>query len=47
MVILYDGEGNSFVGLLKAAVEIARKRGAGQRYLSRHDPETGARVEQA
>ena len=33
MVILYDGEGNSFVGLLKAAVEIARKWEAGQRYL--------------
>ena len=33
MVILYDGEGNSFVGLLKAAVDIARKWGVGQRYL--------------
>ena len=33
MAILYDGEGNSLVGLLKAAVDIARKRGAGQRYL--------------
>ena len=25
MVIRYDGKGNSFVGLLKAAVDIARK----------------------
>ena len=33
IVILYDGEGNSFIGLLKAAVDIARKWGVGQRYL--------------
>ena len=35
IVILYDGEGNSFVGLdlLKAAVGIAMKWGTGQRYL--------------
>ena len=33
VAILYDGEGNSFVGLLKAAVDIARKWGVGQRYL--------------
>ena len=34
VVILYDGKGNSFVGLLKAAVGIARTWGAEQRYLS-------------
>ena len=33
MVIRYDGEGNSFVGLFKAAVDIARKWGVGQRRL--------------
>ena len=33
MVIIYDGEGNSVVGLLQAAVDIARKWGLGQRYL--------------
>ena len=33
VVVLYDGEGNSFVGLLKAAVDIARKWGVGQRHL--------------
>ena len=33
MVILYDGDGHSFVGLFKAAVDIARKWGVGQRYL--------------
>ena len=33
IVVLYDGEGNSFVGLLKAAVDTARKWGVGQRYL--------------
>ena len=32
--ILYDGEGRSFAGLLKAAVDIARPWGVGQRYLS-------------
>ena len=34
MVILYDGDGHSFVGLFKAAMDIARKWGEGQRYLS-------------
>ena len=34
IVVLYDGEGSSFVGLLKAAVDTARKWGVGQRYLS-------------
>ena len=36
MAILYDGEGNSCVRLLKAALDnfIARKWGVGQRYLS-------------
>ena len=29
MVILYDGDGHSFVGLFKAAVDIARKWGGG------------------
>ena len=33
MVILYDGDGHSFVGLFKAAVDIARTWGVGQRYL--------------
>ena len=33
MVIIYDGEGNSFVGLFKAAVDIASKWGVGQPYL--------------
>ena len=33
MVILYDGDGHSYVGLFKAAVDIARTWGAGQRYL--------------
>ena len=33
MVVLYDGEGNSFVGLLKAAVKTAREWGMGHRYL--------------
>ena len=33
MVVLYDGKGSSLVDLLKAAVDIARKWGAGQRYL--------------
>ena len=33
IVVLYDGEGNSVVGLLKAALDTARKWGVGQRYL--------------
>ena len=33
MVVLYDGEGNSFVGLLNAAVKTAREWGMGHRYL--------------
>ena len=33
VVVLYDGEGNSFVGLLKAAVKTAREWGMGHRYL--------------
>ena len=33
IVVLYDGEGNSFVGLLKAAVKTAREWGVGHRYL--------------
>ena len=33
MVVLYDGEGNSFVGLLKVAVKTAREWGMGHRYL--------------
>ena len=33
IVVLYDGEGNSFVGLVKAAVDTVRKWGVGQRYL--------------
>ena len=34
VVILCDGDGHSFVGLFKAAMDIARKWGVGQRYLS-------------
>ena len=33
IVGLYDGEGNSFVGLLKAAVKTAREWGVGYRYF--------------
>ena len=33
MVILYDGNGHSFVGLFKAAIDIARKWGVRQRCL--------------
>ena len=33
VVVLYDGESNSFVGLLKAAVKTAREWGMGHRYL--------------
>ena len=33
IVVLYDGEGNSTVGLLKAALQTARHWGMGQRYL--------------
>ena len=33
IVVLYDGKGNCVVGLLKAAVDTARKWGVGQRYL--------------
>ena len=33
MVVLYDGKGSSLVDLPTAAVDIARKWGAGQRYL--------------
>ena len=33
MVILYDGDGHSFVGLFKAVIGIARKWGVGQRHL--------------
>ena len=43
VVVLYDGEGNSFVGLLKAAVKTAREWGMGHRYLGmiqRQDHET-------
>ena len=32
IVVLYDGEGNSFVGVLKAAVDTARKWAVGHRY---------------
>ena len=32
-MVLYDGEGNSFVGLLKAAVKTAMEWGVGHRYL--------------
>ena len=42
VVVLNDGEGNSFVGLLKAAVKTAREWGMGRRYLGmiqRHDHE--------
>ena len=41
MVVLYDGEGNFFVGLLKAAVKTARGWGMGHSYLGmiqRQDP---------
>ena len=33
IVVIYDGDGHSFLGLLKAAVDIARKWGVGQRYI--------------
>ena len=33
MVVLYDGDGHSFVGLLSAAVDTERKWGVGQRCL--------------
>ena len=42
-VVLYDGEGNSFVELLKAAVKTAREcgnQGDGAK-IPWHDPETG------
>ena len=42
VVVPYDGEGNSFVGLLKVAVKTAREWGMGHRYLGmiqRHDHE--------
>ena len=42
IVVLYDGEGNSTVGLLKAALKTAREWGVGHRYseqaLFRTDP---------
>ena len=34
MVVLYDGDGHSFLGLFKAAMDIVRKWGVGQRYLT-------------
>ena len=33
IVVLYDGEGNSTVGLLKAVLKTAREWGMGHRYL--------------
>ena len=33
MVVLYAGNGHSFIGLLTAAVDTARKWGVGQRYI--------------
>ena len=33
MVVLYDGDGHSFVGLFRAVMDTARKWGVGQRYL--------------
>ena len=43
IVILFDGEGTSFVGLLKAAVDIAisEEMGSGAE-IPRHDLKTGA-----
>ena len=38
MVILYNGDGHSFVGLFKAAMDIARKWAA----VPRHDLQIGA-----
>ena len=32
-VIMYDGDGHSFVGLLRAALHVAAPWGVGQRYL--------------
>ena len=45
IMTLYDGDGHSFVGLLRAAVDVARAWGVGQRYLSMIRSQTGARDE--
>ena len=42
MVILYDGEGNSFVGLHKAAVHGYSEEVGSRAAIPWHDPTTGA-----
>ena len=34
MVVLYDGDGHSFVRLFRAVMDIAKTRGVGKLYLS-------------